>query len=218
MNAKEIYDILRAGGMTRAGALGMLGNMKAESSLIPDIAQRGMTKLTDAQYTEAANNGTIEFVHDAVGYGLCQWTFWSRKQALLDYAHEMGVSVGDGPMQCYFCLNELREDFTAVFNKLISSSDIDECTDIVCEIYENPAVKNYETRRKFAHQFEAEIPEQTYTPPTKAPVQATFPPDPSVSILQMVMCYNGYDTPITGYKTKEFFAKLREFVDDMEKC
>lgn len=54
--------------------------------------------------------------------------------------------------------------------------------------------------------------------PKKDPVSATFPPDPSVMILQMVMQYNGYWGEITGYKSAEFFKKLREFVDDMEKC
>ena len=81
MTAKEIYDILRAGGLTRAGALGMLGNMAAESSLKESIAQRGMTKLSDEQYTAAADKGLIDFAHDSVGYGYCQWTLGKRKKA-----------------------------------------------------------------------------------------------------------------------------------------
>lgn len=220
MNAKQIYDILRAGGLTRAGALGMLGNMMAESSLIPNIAQRGMTKLSDEQYTTSADAGTINFVHDSVGYGLCQWTFYSRKQALLDYAKEMGCSVGDGVMQCYFCLNELREDYTAVFKTLCSSDDIDACADIICTQFERPAVNNLADRRRYAHTFEADIPadEPSYKPPKKDPVSATFPPDPSVFILQMVMQYNGYWGTPDGHKSKEFFDKLEGFVQDMKKC
>ena len=51
----------------------------------------------------------------------------------------------------------------------------------------------------------------------KDPITATFPPDPSIIILQLVMQYNGYwDDKITGYKSKQFFAKLREFTNDME--
>ena len=159
MKAQEIYNILRAGGLSRAGALGMLGNMAAESSLIPNIAQRGMTNLTDEAYTNKANCGAIDFVHDAVGYGLCQWTFWSRKQALLDYARTYGVSVGDGTMQCNFALKELREDFGNLFKMLCESDDVDACADKVCNTFERPAVNNYMTRRSFAHKFEAEIPE-----------------------------------------------------------
>lgn len=50
----------------------------------------------------------------------------------------------------------------------------------------------------------------------KDPVAATFPPDPSIMVLQAVLQYNGYWDKITGYKSKEFFSALREFTDDME--
>lgn len=218
MTAKEIYDILRANGLTRAGALGMLGNMMAESGLKPNIAQRGMTKLTDDQYTAAADNGLLDFVHDAVGYGLCQWTYHTRKQALLEAAKYQGVSVGDGAFQVQFCLDELIADFPSVYKTLCSSNNIDECTDLVCTRYESPAVNNFRTRRNFAYEFEKEIPE--YTPPIKDPVKATFPPDSSVKMIQYAMWDNGYWDldKINGYKSKEFFAKLQEFLDDMKKC
>jgi len=161
MIATEIYNILRAGGLSRAGALGMLGNMMAESSLKANIAQRGMTTMNDVQYTEAANEGRINFAHDGVGYGLCQWTFYSRKQALLDYARTYGVSVGDGQMQCNFCLMELREDYGKLFKFLCEAIDVEECADRICTDYERPAVNNFLTRRNFAKAFEKEIPEKS---------------------------------------------------------
>jgi long-subunit fatty acid transport protein len=37
-----------------------------------------------------------------LGYGLAQWTFWSRKQALLDFAKTAGKSIGDMTMQLDF--------------------------------------------------------------------------------------------------------------------
>ena len=59
----------------------------------------------------------------------------------------------------------------------------------------------------------------SYTPPVKDPVGATFPPDPSVLILQLVMQYNGYwDEKPDGYKSEKFFQKLEEFIADMKKC
>lgn len=218
MQAKEIYDILRAGGLSRAGALGMLGNMMAESTpaLKPDIVQRGMTDMTDEEYTRAADDGKINFARDGAGYGLCQWTYWSRKQGLLEYAREMGVSVGDGVMQCYYCLGELREDYPELFKFLCTSDNIDECTDRICREYERPAVNNYMTRRDFAHKCEREIP--AYTPPIKEPVSATFPPDPTVLALQLWLNYNGYTVECNGYKSKGFFDVLQTFVDDMKKC
>lgn len=212
MQATTIYNLLRAGGLTRAGALGMLGNMMAESGLKPNIAQRGMTTLSDEEYTKAANDGTIPFATDGVGYGLSQWTFHTRKAALLAAAHYQGVSVGDGEFQVQFCLDELISDYPAVWKMLCTSGDVDECSDIVCKQYERPAVNNLETRRNYARQLEREIKE---TKP-KNPISATFPPDPSIMVLQAVLQFNGYWDKITGYKSKEFFEKLREFSSDME--
>ena len=211
MKAKEIYDILRAGGLSRAGALGMLGNMNAESSLIPNIAQRGMINVSDVVYTAEVDEGKRNF-EDSVGYGLCQWTFYSRKRALLKFAKESGTSVGDGEMQVNFCLTELQKDYPKLFMFLCSSDNIDECSDKVCTDYECPAVNNFLTRRSFAHQFEKDIK------PKVDPISATFPPNPSIKQIQYVLFDNGYwdVEKINGYKSKEFFDKLREFVDDME--
>ena len=216
-NAKEIYDILVKAGMTRAGALGMLGNMMAESGLVPNIAQRGMTKLSDAQYTAAADNGLIDFAHDAVGYGLCQWTYHTRKAALLDYAKRCGVSVGNLKTQCDFCVKELKEDYPVLWDILRTSDDINQCSDLICTQFERPAVNNLITRRNFAQEIAKEIPEK-YNSPKADPVQATFPPDPSIWTLQLVMQYNGYWDRPNGHKSKEFFSKLKEFVADMENC
>lgn len=225
MKTKEIYDILRAGGLSHAGALGMIGNMMAEAgpSLPSNIAQRGMTKLSDAQYTAAADNGLIDFVHDAVGYGLCQWTYHSRKQGLLNYARQQGVSVGDGVMQVNYALKELREEYGGIYGVLCNSTSIDDCADVVCTQFERPATNNLAARRQFAHEAERQIESEpeapTYTPPIKDPVQATFPPDPSIVMLQLVMQFNGYwDSRPDGHKSKEFFDKLKKFAEDMEGC
>ncbi len=215
MKAQEIYDILRKGGLTRAGALGMLGNMQAESGLKPDIAQRGMTTLSDEEYTRRADAGTIDFPHDGVGYGLCQLTYFSRKQAYQNKARACGLSVGNGPLQVEYCLDELRNDFPSVLKVLTTSTDIDECSDLVCREFERPAVNNYLTRRAFAHGFESECVDGHSDGDDDHP---DYPPDPSVMLIQAVMQYNGYWVEIDGRKTSEFFSCLRQFVDDMEKC
>ena len=220
MTANEIYKILRAGGMSRAGALGMLGNMGAESGLKENIAQRGMTKLSDEQYTAAADNGLIDFVRDGVGYGLCQWTFWSRKQALLDYAKSCGVSVGNGVMQCEFVLRELLELYPVLWKYLCETNNIDEASDRICKEYERPSVNNFLTRRDFAHGYETETREDVMPYKPKDPVEATFPPDPTIKAFQLWMWNNGYwdADKINGHKSKEFFSALEQFVKDMKTC
>ena len=211
MSAGTIFEALRGAGMTREGACGLLGNMMAESGLRANIAQRGSTALTDAQYTEAADRGSIPFAGDGVGYGLCQWTYRTRKAALLAFAQEHGVSVGDEEMQVQFCIRELREDFPGVWRVLTGSRDLYECARIVCIQYERPAVNNIDARHAYAQSCFRELCGSKAETPW-------FPPDLSVLVLQAVMYGNGCDVELDGRKSAAFFAKLREFTADMEAC
>lgn len=110
-NAKRIWDILDASGISDCGKVGILANLKAESALRPDNAQDSGNKrlgMTDAAYTAAVDNGTYtNFARDSIGYGLAQWTYRSRKQALLDFARARGCSIGDLDMQVAYLLREL---------------------------------------------------------------------------------------------------------------
>ncbi len=160
MSAKTIYDRLRSHGTTAAGACAMLGNMQAESGLKANIAQRGMTTLTDDEYTYQADSFAVsqaKFIHDGIGYGLCQWTYWSRKKALAEYAHDIGKSVGDEAMQVDFCVGELKADFPNLWNFLCSTEDTYEATSRICTEYERPAVNNINTRYSFAQKFQTEL-------------------------------------------------------------
>ena len=99
MNEKIIWDFLKSQGLSDAGAAGLMGNLFAESALSPiNLQNTYNTKLglSDDAYTKAVDNGKYKnFVKDSAGYGLAQWTFWSRKQNLLNYAKSKGVSIGN---------------------------------------------------------------------------------------------------------------------------
>lgn len=146
MSKLTILTALVRGGMTPVAACAMGGNMMCESNMQSNIAQRGMTTLTDVQYTAAANAVTIDFAHDAVGYGLCQWTYSTRKQRLLEYAKSMGASVGDEDMQVNFCLKELRGEYPALWNYLTTAQDLYGAAARICKEYERPAVSNITDR------------------------------------------------------------------------
>lgn len=79
-----------------------MGNLYAESGLMPNNLQNTYNnKLgkTDAEYTAAVDNGSYgNFVKDSAGYGLAQWTYWSRKQALLNHANRRAY-----PLQTLIC-------------------------------------------------------------------------------------------------------------------
>lgn len=152
MSNQTIFDALVGAGMTVEGACGMLGNMTSESTMRPNIAQRGMTTMSDTEYTFAADNGSIDFANDSVGYGLCQWTYHTRKAALLAFAKSRGVSVGDGDMQTLFCIKELQTDYPELWAMLCSSHDLLQCTQRICTEFERPAVNNVDVRYGFAKQ------------------------------------------------------------------
>ena len=146
----SIYGALVRAGMTAAGACGLMGNMQAESGMKSNIVQRGMTALSDGEYTRRADAGELDFIRDCAGYGLCQWTYWSRKQALLRFARERGVSVGDEGMQVEFCLSELRCEYPALRRFLCETQDVRAAAERVCREYERPAVNNVDARAAYA--------------------------------------------------------------------
>ena len=146
MSKLTILTALVRGGMTPVAACAMGGNMMCESNMQSNIAQRGMTTLTDVQYTAAANAVTIDFAHDAVGYGLCQWTYSTRKQRLLEYAKSMGASVGDEDMQVNFCLAELKTEYRELWSYLTTAQDLYGAAARICKEYERPAVNNIADR------------------------------------------------------------------------
>lgn len=153
MSIDSIYSRLIAAGLSRAGACGLMGNMQAESAMRANIAQRGMTALTDEEYTRRADAGELDFACDAVGYGLCQWTFHTRKRALLDFARAYGTSVGDEKLQVEFCLRELRQDYPALSDFLRKTDSSYEAAARVCREYERPAQENISTRATYAQVF-----------------------------------------------------------------
>ena len=156
MSARDIYAALIAAGLTHEGTCGLMGNMQAESTLKANIAQRGMTALSDEEYTKQTDSYPVSqarFVYDGVGYGLCQWTYWSRKNALLLFAQARSVSVGNEEMQVDFCVHELKNDYPGLWALLCSVTDIYTAASEVCTVYERPAVNNITVRAGYANQF-----------------------------------------------------------------
>ena len=109
---EKIWNYLKTQGFSDTGAAGLMGNLYAESGLYPNNLQDSYEKLlgmSDAEYTKRVDQGTYSnFVHDGAGYGLAQWTYWTRKHGLLEYAIEKGVSIGDLEMQLEYLCKELK--------------------------------------------------------------------------------------------------------------
>ena len=161
MNTEErIWSYLKGQGLTDAGAAGLMGNLYAESGLRPNNLQNSYEKTlgyTDAAYTEAVDSGVyVNFTGDSAGYGLAQWTYSTRKAALLAYAKKTGKSVGDLEMQLGFLMQEMSTSFKAVLNTLKSASTLRAASDAVLLQFERPADKsesNKERRAKFGQTY-----------------------------------------------------------------
>ena len=90
-NEQVIWNYLKSKGLNDFGIAVLMGNLKAESNLNSKNLQQVYEKslgMTDDSYTKAVDNGTYtNFVNDKAGYGLAQWTWWSRKENLLKFAN-----------------------------------------------------------------------------------------------------------------------------------
>lgn len=141
---KQIWDFLKAEGFNDFGVAGLMGNLLAESGLRPNnMEDQYQSKLgyNDESYTRAVDNGTYtNFVKDAVGYGLAQWTYWTRKQNLLNFARQNNKSIGDLDIQLNFLVKELKESFTnSVYNILKNATSVLEASNAVLLNFERPA-------------------------------------------------------------------------------
>lgn len=122
----------------------LMGNMMAESGLRANNLQGSFeTKLheTDVTYTAKVDDGTFnrnQFMNDHAGYGLCQWTWYSRKAALYDYWKKNFPkrSIGDTEMQINYCIKEIK-GYKVWKNK--DTGTLAELTIQILKEYEAPA-------------------------------------------------------------------------------
>lgn len=140
---QKIWQYFKSKGLNDYGIAGLMGNLYAESGLRPTNLQNTYEKklgLADEEYTAAVDSGTYtNFVKDSAGYGLAQWTYWSRKQRLIDFAKQQKKSIGDLDMQLDFLYKELSENYKTVLKTLCSATSVLEASNSVLLNFERPA-------------------------------------------------------------------------------
>lgn len=162
---KTIWDSLISAGITQEGAAGVMGNIYAESGMIPNrveilclkrLKEHGQT-WNDATYTAAVDSGKISketFLHPLpgkqYGYGLCQWTSPGRKGGLYDLCKQKGVSIGDAATQIEFLLKELSSPTYAktVLAVLKSTHNILTASNTFLNKFEQPGDTGVPVRQK----------------------------------------------------------------------
>lgn len=152
---EKIWFFFTSKGISAHGAAGLMGNLYAESALNPQNLQNSYEKslgYTDETYTSAVDSGEYNnFVNDSAGYGLAQWTYYTRKAALLNYAKNVGASVGDLETQLGFLYKELSSNYSGLLSALRTATSVRAASDAVLTIYERPADMSEHTKTQRAN-------------------------------------------------------------------
>ena len=200
---QTIYNTLRASGLTEAGALGFLGNWDCESNCEPYRLQGDFSpyRTISHQYTEDVESGKIpmsQFAHDSKGYGLAQWTYYTRKEDLYDFWKQSGKLLDNVVMQTDFALWELatQGEYATVSKVVKSSNDIYECVKIICYQFERPAVPNVDARYQAALRIRDQIdldPQPVPPEPEPSPEPTPEPEDHSLDLRTIDKNCSGFD-------------------------
>ena len=130
------------------GVAALMGNLQAESGLISYRVQGDFSNgyANSIEYTNKVNSGEIsksDFVNNGPGgggYGLAQWTYPPRKEALYNMWQSGGYhSIGSVSLACDYLLYELKTDYVSVYNVLKNAISIRIASDKVLHDFENPA-------------------------------------------------------------------------------
>lgn len=150
---KLIWNYLINAGLTPFGAAGLMGNLKAESGLLPNrveilclkrLKENGQV-YNDETYTAAVDCGKISrkaFLNPLpgrqYGYGLAQWTSPERKAGLYDLCKQRSVSIADLEAQLDWLMSELSVSYKKVLSILKSAQTVQEASDCVLCNFEQP--------------------------------------------------------------------------------
>ncbi|MBR3721986.1 MAG: N-acetylmuramoyl-L-alanine amidase [Selenomonadaceae bacterium] len=152
---EKIWNFFKNKGLNDYAIAGIMGNLYAESGLIPTNLQNNFEStlgMSDDEYTQKVDNGSYgkeEFMYDSAGYGLAQWTYYSRKAALYTFAKSKGTSIGDLDTQLEFLWSEL-EEHSASLAQLKNVQSVREASVAFLLDFERPADQSEGQRAKRA--------------------------------------------------------------------
>lgn len=133
-----------------------MGNLYAESGLNPKNLQNSYEKklkMSDEEYVAAVNKGKYskeKFVNDSAGFGLAQWTYWSRKQALFEFCKARNESIDSLSTQLDFLYQELTTSYSQVLKILTTATTVLEASNAVLLKFERPSDQSITMQNKRA--------------------------------------------------------------------
>ena len=156
VDSKLIWQFLILKIQNPYGVAGLMGNLYHESALSAINLQGSYEDYlgyNDTSYTQAVDNGSYSaarFIDDEAGYGLAQWTYWSRKEKLYNYCKSKKASIGNVITQLEFLYNELSSSYPSVLNTLKRATSVQEASNSVLFYYESPADQSSSVQQKRA--------------------------------------------------------------------
>jgi len=203
MSKQQIYDALRKAGISHAGAIGIMGNLQAESGCescrLQGDYELGRTR--SKEYAAKVDSGELSrhiFSMDGQGWGVYQLTYHTRKAGFHDFVKANNGLIADMELQLRYMVKELKEDFPNLWQFLRVTTSVWNSTKRFCEEFERPAVNNIQARYAMAQAIEGEL--------KAAPTADFWPPrtiDKSmkgadVEVLQAILKARGYAVNYVG--------------------
>lgn len=215
MAKEDLWIAIRNKGYSPKATAVILGHATAESGCESDRVQGDFSanRTLSKQYTAQVDNGVIDryaFAHagpNGGGYGLVQWTYFSRKNGLYDTARRLGVSIGSEKAAVEWLDAELHQaEYAPVLAALENDAmSIREMSDVFMYRFEKPYDQS-----DAACAYRASLAQQIYDelggddppapPGPEPPTEKYWPPrmvdegmdGPDVQLYQAALLCHGY--------------------------
>lgn len=167
-NKEKVWNYLKDKGIPEKGIAGFMGNVQAESEHDFCLIEGDLQHSEPSQiYTKQVDDGTVSreaFTNNqspkskwpvvngkqyGPGYGLTQWTYYTRKEGLYDLAKQRNVSIADPQLQLDYNWTELQ-GYPSVLNAMKEASSVRNVSDVVLTQFERPADQSEAVKQKRA--------------------------------------------------------------------
>lgn len=153
-NEEIIWNFFKSKGLNDYACAGIVGNAYAESGCESNNLENMYQQrfgMSDNEYMGAVDNGTYtNFVHDCAGWGIFQFTYFTLKQGLLDYARQTNRSIGDINMQLEYSWILFEKSYSGMLKKLRSATSVLQASNAVLLDFERPADQSVSAQQKRA--------------------------------------------------------------------
>lgn len=134
-NEAAIASFLLDKGLDKAHVAAIMGNFSVESGCNPKLVENNSVTQSMGLAGEHDNYPPELININNVGYGIAQWSYWSRSQALVNYAASTSRPSGDIQVQCEFFWIEFNGS-VAEFEQI---EGLDDATRWFHDVYERSA-------------------------------------------------------------------------------